>query len=87
MVFHCFIESMVQAEQFCKACQSLDCSMTIHNDKGSADPRSMLGVISMMYAEHGELFVEIESATDEQLKAAGEMLRPFLPQFVQEEVS
>lgn len=86
MVFHLSIDSMVRAEEFCAACQKLDCEMTLHNSEGTANPKSMLGILSLMYAEHGDLYVELENATAKQIEAAEEVLRPYLPQEMQSEV-
>lgn len=72
------VENMRQAEKLSAICNNFPYEISLHAKQFSADPKSVLGVLAMMYSDRSDLLLDTGDMPDGEIDKLSRELTEFV---------
>ena len=78
MNIHIHVDSMKAAERLSSICKEFERDVALRSEKFCVDPKSLLGILAMMYSSRDQLFLDTGSMDDEDLPRFLSAIDPYI---------
>ena len=77
MQIHIRVDSMKAAEALSAICKEYPCEMLLRSDRFCIDPKSLLGVLAMMYSARDSMFLDTNDMEEDAVPRFLAAIEPY----------